>query len=499
MTPGELARDQQAQIENARALAGSGRLQEGLNLLAPLAARADAPWQALSLQADLLKHAGRLADSAEASRRLVAVRPQSVPARHNLASTLGDMGRAAEAEIFARQALAIGGDAPETWLVLARALQSQNRFDEADTAYRAALQRRPGYADALRDLSQLIWMRTADADAACEPLNTAIDAQPGACVLRQIKARLLEFAGRREDGYAALVEGSLDAAGELAAAQAILPLDPRRAAEHANRAAALAGRPILPIQLVQAETCLALGDPQAALVHVEAMRAMAPHNQNVLALLATAWRMQGDPRYDALYDYEALVRSYRLDTPSGWASLETYLSDLAAALHGLHKLQAHPVGQSLRGGSQTAAKLSESDDPVIVAFFQAVEGPIRRHMEALGTGEDPVRSRHTGRYRIQGSWSVRLRPNGFHADHIHSEGWLSSACHIELPPAIHSGEREGWLRFGAAPGLPDLPAQHYVQPSPGTLVLFPSYMWHGTTPFGGEQSRLTLAFDIVPA
>jgi len=30
-------------------------------------------------------------------------------------------------------------------------------------------------------------------------------------------------------------------------------------------------------------------------------------------------------------------------------------------------------------------------------------------------------------------------------------------------------------------------------------VLFPSYMWHGTQPFGGEQDRLTVAFDIVPA
>jgi hypothetical protein len=30
-------------------------------------------------------------------------------------------------------------------------------------------------------------------------------------------------------------------------------------------------------------------------------------------------------------------------------------------------------------------------------------------------------------------------------------------------------------------------------------VLFPSYMWHGTVPFGGDTTRLTIAFDIVPA
>ena len=100
---------------------------------------------------------------------------------------------------------------------------------------------------------------------------------------------------------------------------------------------------------------------------------------------------------------------------------------------------------------------------------------------------------------MMGSWSVRLQPHGFHADHIHSRGWLSSACHIELPPAVAGRGREGWLRFGAPPGRADLPPEYYVQPQAGTLVLFPSYMWHGTEPFGGEATRLTLAFDIVPA
>jgi hypothetical protein len=29
-------------------------------------------------------------------------------------------------------------------------------------------------------------------------------------------------------------------------------------------------------------------------------------------------------------------------------------------------------------------------------------------------------------------------------------------------------------------------------------VLFPSYVWHGTVPFAGDQPRLTVAFDAVP-
>jgi hypothetical protein len=37
-----------------------------------------------------------------------------------------------------------------------------------------------------------------------------------------------------------------------------------------------------------------------------------------------------------------------------------------------------------------------------------------------------------------------------------------------------------------------------VRPRVGTLVLFPSYMWHGTIPFQSTQSRTSIAFDVVP-
>ena len=499
MTSGLQAQVWQARVEGAKALAAAGQLNAALDMLAPIAQQADAPWQALSVQADLMKRAGRLDDSAALSQRLVAVRPQSVPAWHNLASTLGDLGRAAEAEVACRAAMSIGGDAPETWLVLARALQAQSRFEEAEDAYRQALLRRRGYGDALRDLSQLIWMRDADLEGACAPLDAAIVVSPATPLLRQIKAKLLEYAGQGERAYHTLVAGPLDGPGELAAAQACLTRDPRRALDHANRAAELAGGEVAAIMVTQAECLLALGQAKAALATIEALRAREPLNQHVLAFQATAWRMLGDPRYRELYDYDAFVRPCRLEAPKGWASLEAYLVDLAKALHDLHTLKTHPVGQSLRGGSQTSASLAQNDDPAIRAFFQAIDKPIRDYMAALGRGDDPLRARNTGDYRIHGSWSVRLRPNGFHADHIHSNGWLSSACHIELPPAVQGEGREGWLRFGAPPGLPSLAAEHYVQPQSGTLVLFPSYMWHGTQPFGGEASRLTLAFDVVPA
>ena len=54
----------------------------------------------------------------------------------------------------------------------------------------------------------------------------------------------------------------------------------------------------------------------------------------------------------------------------------------------------------------------------------------------------------------------------------------------------------------AEPGTPTAPAlgpEHWIEPEPGMLVLFPAYMWHGTAPFSSDGTRLTCAFDLVRA
>ena len=161
----------------------------------------------------------------------------------------------------------------------------------------------------------------------------------------------------------------------------------------------------------------------------------------------------------------------------------------------------HPSAQSLRHGTQTTYRLSGSQDPAIRAFFQALDGPLREHLARLGGGGDPLRRRNTGGYRMVGAWSVRLRPGGFHLDHMHHEGWISSAFYVETPDSALDREgREGWLRLGQPPfrTVPELPTERFIRPEPGRLVLFPSYMWHGTVPFHTEERRTTIAFDLLP-
>jgi len=59
-------------------------------------------------------------------------------------------------------------------------------------------------------------------------------------------------------------------------------------------------------------------------------------------------------------------------------------------------------------------------------------------------------------------------------------------------------EQQGWIKFGEPSFDAGLSPRRAIQPLPGRLVLFPSYMWHGTIPFHDASPRVTIAFDAVP-
>ncbi|SEM98466.1 Flp pilus assembly protein TadD, contains TPR repeats [Sphingomonas gellani] len=451
-------------------------------------------------RAAALKASGDLAGAARAYEQAARVRPDSSVAEHNLASTLGDLGDFAAAAEASARAFAKGGDAPETWLVHARALQGLGQLDDADRAFEQALRRRPAYAVAHRDLAQLRWMRTADPAAAMR----ALDAAPDTPDLALVRATVLAAIGRadhaRQVVQTALARGGAIPALHLMAAglagrtgDAPAQLHHATAALRAAPASADAAR-----AAVEALIHLDRGGEAASLA--ERVVAAEPDNQAALSLLATAWRLTGDPRHRALAEDPALVSAGLIACPAGWSDLDAFLSELSAALAALHGWRTHPLEQSLRHGSQTQVDLTRLETPVIRALFAALTTTLDTRLPALGHGDDPVRRRNTGRWRFAGAWSVRLMPGGFHTDHVHPAGWLSSAFYVALPKAV-AREPEGWLAFGR-PGIPTarpLPPFRRIRPEPGMLALFPSYLWHGTEPFTGDEPRITVAFDIVPA
>lgn len=488
----------------ARLLRARGCLREALHWARRLVDLLPQVPEAHAELARTLAACGRHDEAVAAQRRALTLAPDSAAAVLNLALALVDAARPAQAARLLRALQHRGIDLPELWFGLARAQLAQEQGDEAEASFRRAIERRPDYLAAHVDLAQALWMRHGDLARACADIDALLARNPTVSALRVAKAGLYRNAGEVGVAYAqlrqALTAQPDDVELQLAAADVALAFDADTALAHAERAAALAPADTALLWTL-GDAQLGAGQAAAALATAQRLLERNPDDQHALALRTSAERLGGGPRDPALSDYAQIVRAWRLDTPAGWPDLPAYLRDLATSLRRLHTTRAHPLGQTLRQGTQTNQDLMRSDDPSIRAFVQAVDGPIRRHLEALGQGTDALRRHNRGSYRILGMWSVQLRPYGFHVNHFHPEGWLSSACYIDLPPALgDETDRAGWIAFGE-PGIrtrPALPPEHFVRPEPGLLVLFPSYLWHGTVPFAGapDDTRLTIAFDI---
>ncbi len=508
----------------------SGRGQEAYDVSLPFVNAQQPDLDLLTQHAAALSALRRHDEAIALYRRIVATTQGNAFAGINLAAALDAAGRYSDAEATARKAIAKGAATPEAHFVHARSLIGNNRFDEAQAALERAVALRPAFAEAQRNLAQLIWMRSGNAAAASDVLDRCLRARPDDEALQTIKAVLLDSAGDARAAHAVLAERARQPGAGidllLTASQAALKFDPALALAHARQATATAPTHVLAQRLL-ADSLLANGEPQQAADLATRLLGNTPNDQHLLAIQTTAWRILGDPRYAEYCDYANMARGWNIDTPPGWHTLADYLHDLARRLHALHGLHTHPLHQSLRHGSQISQNLLYSEDPVVRAFFVAIDAPIRRHIDALAHGNarrgDPLRRRNEGGYRIQGIWSVRLRSQGYHTNHVHPEGWLSSACYIELPRnvltanaasksmsgddsasmSVENGRanKEGWLKFGE-PGIPTIPPlapEYFIRPQPGLLALFPAYFWHGTVPFAGDDTRLTIAFDLAPA
>lgn len=429
--------------------------------------------------------------------------PGSRPLRLERAVLLERCGQDRESLAELEQLQSEAADSPQLLVLLGRALQYAGRGAEAEQKIALGLERWPVDISLHTLLAQLRWQRGAGATAT-EMLERAIGAFPRELQLRLVAADLLRNAGRPQQALGLLEQGlalAPESAAFLTSIGVLLEdLDrPQQALPYLQAAVARAPAS-RPARRNLIPTLLRLGAPADALRESAQLLQELPDDQQLIAYRATALRLLDDSGYAALHDYPRLVRTYQLAPPAGYADIAAFNAALAREIGPLHRSSQRPLAQSLRGGSQTDRNLPAAN-PLVAGFLAMIDAPIRDYIARLRDGDTshPTDRRKSTAFRIAGSWSVQLQPGGFHINHVHPQGWLSSAYYIELPEEVADGSRAGWLKFGE-PGMPlaACPADHFIRPQPGMLVLFPSYLWHGTVPFETGGRRLTAAFDVVP-
>ncbi|WP_283420162.1 putative 2OG-Fe(II) oxygenase [Sphingopyxis sp. Geo48] len=481
----------------ARLALDEGEEEQALPLVLAAASRADTArlWQwAGLLQRGLDAHADAIDSFAKAAR----LAPDDASIAHGRARVAFEAGLDAVALFEAAERL--GPPNGDVLIGLAAARWAAGQGEAAEAALDAIVAQVPLWLQGHMQLAQLRALM-GRREAATASFERALAQEPGAAALWR---GLLDLHLQREDHIAQVEVVARAVAAGVAEADV---------ADHAAIAAAELGQADRADRLFEAlpDEAMRIGTriwqvrhllrsgrfTQAGPIVDAEIEAGGARRAAVWPYALLLWRLTDDPRYAWLGGDPGFVRTF------DFRDRLPPLDALAAHLRTLHVARSEYLDQSVRGGTQTDGPLFSRIDPVTQALRAAVVGAVNAYLAALPAA-DPAHPllgvRRDRRRRFAGSWSVRLRGAGYHENHVHPQGWISSALYVALPEKRPGDAPEaGWLTLGepqAALGL-DLPPTRMVEPVAGRLVLFPSWMWHGTRPFV-EGERLTVAFDVAP-
>jgi cytochrome c-type biogenesis protein CcmH/NrfG len=427
-----------------------------------------------------------------ALKRAAELAPSEPLIVHGYARTLLEAGLPS-VDAFAG-AMKLTPNDPDVVKGMVSALLAERRVDDAMAGMELALRRSPHWVEGHVLLSGLRWAE-GDRDSFTRSFDEALTKNPRSLDLWREQINALVHAEQWDEALNRIDKGRAIVGDNVVfgVTEAIVHAE----LGHTELADALfepyAEVEAGPMQVRRVRHLLKSGRPEQASELIEAWLYRL-EGFMFWPYASIAWRILGDDRWQWLEGDEKFVGVYDI------ADRLPPLDQLAETLRQLHTLSGQPLEQSLRGGTQTDGHLFQRIDPVIVQLREAIRRSVAKHVARFPARDErhPLLAPRRDEIRFEGAWSVRLHGRGYHANHVHPAGWISSALYIVLPPDVGAGEA-GILTLGEAkaPSFPiDLPPFRTIEPKPGRLVLFPSYMWHGTRPFA-EGERMTVAFDVA--
>lgn len=413
---------------------------------------------------------------------------------HGRARVAIERGEDDALERFER-ALAVNPGDADLWLGKAQALDVTGESAQAREIAEALVAQAPQWLEGLKFLAQL--RLAAGEEDWTGHYRVAANRHPDDPSIPSAHATLLDGLDRYAEAAEVAAEARKRFPGE--ARFALLEAIEAGAAGDDTRAEAIFAQLQLDTSdraIHEARHRIRQGRPQAAAKLLD--RAIAEHPWTIegWALRGIVWRLLDDPRTDWLHGQAGLATLLPLP------GADSVLSEIVPLLHRLHDRSPLPLGQSLRGGTQTRGILFQRVEPELARLHAAIVATLEDYRAQLPGHDDvhPLLRHRESAWKLAGSWSVRLFGGGdHHTAHIHPQGIVSSALYLDVPPPQGDDPQAGWLELGRPP--PDLrlelPPLRTIEPRPGHLALFPSTLYHGTRPFP-VATRMTVAFDVTP-
>ena len=380
-------------------------------------------------------------------------------------------GQLEEATTLLREVAKSAPEIGNAEMELVSALSELGRFDEALEALNEATARGPDSAERCSFLGEIL-QRLGRTDEARAAHQRAIELDGELVSARLAYARTLIAQGLRADADAEL-ERAID-------------LSPMTVWAY-----------VLRVEIKTAEGAYA-----EALEICERYLSFNPSERSMLAAKALLLNELGEEAAAReLVDFDRFIRQTEIEPPAGFVDLHSFNRALTSHVRAHPSLVHSPESHATRGGMHTGLLLVEPKGP-FEAFEQILWNAAREYMDSLDIGADHPFLKDPPRFNAIACWSVVLPSQGRQVPHIHPAAWLSGVYYAELPRAVEKKDStQGWIEFGTPPEtfvLTKKTPVRLVKPKEGLLVLFPSYFYHRTIPFEGDEERVSIAFDFVP-
>lgn len=234
-----------------------------------------------------------------------------------------------------------------------------------------------------------------------------------------------------------------------------------------------------------ASIALQRGRIDQAVVAISAALAREPTSQRARALRGIALGLRDGEA--AWPDLERLVTTSNPTAPDGFSSLASFNDALFEAINAHDMLESEHANGPLVNGARLHDMFT-LPDALAEALRDMFLSEVRLH-----AADNVIAPRLEVR-----AWANVMEAGAYEKPHIHEGGWLSAVYYPRVPAQSGGG---GEIVFGAHDLGPDVPSQSPFRllPSPGQMIVFPSWLYHSTAPFAGEGIRVSIAADIVRA
>ena len=162
-----------------------------------------------------------------------------------------------------------------------------------------------------------------------------------------------------------------------------------------------------------------------------------------------------------------------------------------------NKVQKRTQGL-LKNGVQTAGNVFSQGGAFTEGMKKIIYSELDNYRQYFGHSDEGFIKKWPKSFMISG-WLVSMKSGGELSAHIHDTGWLTGSIYINVPPKVRvdSGNLVVTIEDSKCQNS-DPENSMSLDVVTGNLCLFPSSLLHYTIPFEADQSRIVLAFDVIP-